>query len=98
MKYILNPSNHQDQYDFSYKKTKHLYEYYNGLSDEDFIKQLPDIIHFTCFVSWVKELEPVQILADNGLIHELTHLLSGVDPVTDIKSIREDFETLLKLA
>lgn len=45
------------------------------MSDEDFMANLLDILHFACIVCWMKEKQAQWLLSDTGLIHELVHLL-----------------------
>jgi hypothetical protein len=96
MQYI--PTGSDKKYSFSYKELKHLYERYIGLTDDEFIKELYDILHFACFVSYVKELNREQTTSDEGIIHQLVHLLKAHETDADLKEIRTDFETLLKLS
>lgn len=86
------------QYSFHYQELKTAYERYISISDEQFISELPKILHFACFVSYVKELSMEATLSDEGIVHQLVHLLVVDDPTVDIRDIRGDFETLLKLS
>lgn len=45
------------------------------MTDEEFLKSIPQAMHFAVYVCWVKEVGTQQLLADDGLIHELVHLL-----------------------
>lgn len=62
-------------YSFSYKALKTQFEKYEQLSDAKFLADLPNILHFTVFVCWFKQLKTEDLLSDIGLVHELVHLL-----------------------
>lgn len=100
MQYIdYNFQNEQLVYDFSYSECKMRYEEYCSLSDDDFIEKLPEILHFSCFVSHLKELHNNMTLSDNGIIHELVHLLHLKDKhYHNLAGIRRQFEEVLKLS
>lgn len=93
MIYIVN----KKPYSFYYQELKTLYELYSGLSDENFVSTLPNIIHFACIVSYIKELKNEQTLSDEGIIHQLVHLLNGNDTSITLQEIRDEFDKLLKL-
>lgn len=59
----------------SYSSLREDYLRYTLMSDEDFLANLLDILHFACIVCWVKEKQTQWLLGDTGLIHELVHLL-----------------------
>lgn len=59
------------------------------LSDIGFVKQLPDIIHTACFLGYISSHSAsrhIDILSDQGVLHELIHLM--VDNNTDTRKIR----------
>lgn len=45
------------------------------MSDDEFLNNLLDILHFACFVCYIKENRTQWVLADTGIIHERIHLL-----------------------
>lgn len=84
-------------YSFHYQGLRLQYEKYIALSDELFLSNLSDIIHYACFVCYIKELGLDDTIGDEGIIHQLVHLLTIQDPLINLKEIRQQFETLLKL-
>lgn len=96
MQYIIKGS--QNKYTFNYQEEKERYNYFVNLSDEQFLKQLPNALHFACFISYVKQLGLESTIADEGLIHELIHLMTVDECKTKLSEIRKQFEELLKLA
>lgn len=96
MLYTIPPST--KQYYLHYKELKNQYETFCAYDDEQFLKWLPDIIHFACFVSYFKQLSPAHTLSDEGIVHQLAHLLCCSEPIICLEGIRKDFETLLKLS
>ena len=83
-------------YVFDKKRLKRLYTRYINYSDQEFEDDVIDILHFTCYVSWLKEIDHNQLLADDGLIHELVHLLKqSTRNYVNIEKLREKFDKLL---
>ena len=60
---------------------------YSKLEKEEFIKNLPEILHTACYLGFValkaQTMTFEEILGDEGIIHELTHILTHTIPVTD---------------
>lgn len=60
---------------------------FNELSNSDFIKEIPNILHLTCFLSFIalksKCFSVDEIVGDEGILHDLIHLLNKNIPVTD---------------
>lgn len=85
-------------YSFSYKKLVEDYERFCEMSDEEFMASLPKVLHFACFVGFIKEFDYAH-LSDDGIIHQLVHLLDiPNEPLIKIKDIRKQFEETLKLS
>ena len=96
MEYILQPGN--NRYSLSYQRLKEDYWKYRLMSNSEFLKSLPEILHFACIVGWMKELGPDSTLSDEGIIHQLVHLLTGTTgPSVNMEDIREQFEELLNI-
>jgi len=84
-----------------YQNLKGLYETICGYSDEKFMSELPSILHVTCIISHLKDVPASCLVGDYGLIHQLAHLIKLGDknePLIVLSDIREQFETLMKLA
>lgn len=87
-----------EKYLISYAQLKELYQEYCAISDEEFIKKLPEITHFACVVGWFKELPNDATIGDKGIVHELIHLMHiPAEPLVNLKEIRASFKLLLKL-
>lgn len=85
-------------YNFSYSELKESFAKYSNMSDSEFMENLPEIIHFACYVAWIKEIGMNAALSDKGIVHELVHLLAIPDePLVDLEEIRNSFNTLLRL-
>ena|ERR1043165_289384 len=63
------------KYGFSYQWLKEDYRRFALMSDEDFLANIVDIVHFAVYVCYVKELQTQWVLSDTGVVHELVHLL-----------------------
>jgi len=56
---------------------------YQNLSDKEFLKMLPEIIHTVSFLSFIamksKTISVEDVLSDEGVLHELTHLNANLN-------------------
>lgn len=86
------------RFSFSYKELKEKYLEYVDYTDEMFLANIKEILHFVAFVSYLKEIDSKSLLADDGLIHELVHLLNDVETVENLEDIRNNFKELMKLS
>lgn len=64
-------------YVISYSSLREDYRRYVAMSDDEFKRNLVQVLHFACVTCWLKEAKAQHVLADNGIIHELVHLLEG---------------------
>lgn len=85
-------------YTFSYVARRDDYVRYVNMSDEEFTSKLEYVLHFAIHICWVKEKYTEFICADEGILHELLHLLierlenqPGIDP-TRLTRTRELFK------
>lgn len=87
------------EYHLSYSDLRELYLQYCGLSDMQFMAKLPEITHFACAVSYLKEIPLEHVVGDQGIVHELVHLMHIPDGNTrTLKEIRKLFKLQLKLS
>lgn len=87
-------------YSFDYQELKREYRRLCLLPDEQFTKELPAALHFAVFVCWVKGLSAQYVLRDDGIIHQLVHLLHLPDePIItcELPQIRQLFTEQLEL-
>lgn len=70
--YLLNG----ETYAFDYQDLKRKFEMYESMSDEEFVADLPNVLHFAVFVCWFKRIPAYGLLSDVGLVHELVHVLA----------------------
>jgi hypothetical protein len=75
LSYLPNDPLPGGKYGFSYQDLRDDYHRYTLMSDEAFLANLLDVLHFACFVCYVKEAQTQWVLADTGIVHELIHLL-----------------------
>jgi len=96
MEYIIDGTT----FDWSYSELRQGYRYFIELTDDEFLADLPAVLHFACFVCFIKEIPSYVCLSDKGIIHELIHILqSGVDgSVARLSEIRQLFKDQLELA
>ncbi len=85
-------------YSISYKDLRYQYLKFCAMSNTEFMRRLPKAIHFACIVCWFKEYDPDQTIGDEGIVHELAHLLDiGEYEKGALRKIRKQFKYLLKL-
>ena len=95
MDYLIN----DHIYSYSYKDLRERYKNFLGLSDDEFNNRLNDALHLAIMICFVKEVPSSVCLSDEGIIHQLSHLLHIPDEsLVDIKVIRELFKKSLELA
>ena len=89
----------ESKYEFSYQDLKAQYKKFRSLSDPEFLQSLPDILHLSCMISFIKGLSAMETLSDKGIIHQLTHLLCKTDgPDVNLEVIRTKFNDSMQLA
>jgi len=94
MEYLVNGT----KYNLSYSDLKERYINISELSLDRFLLILPEVLHLTCIISYLKEIPSYVTLSDEGLIHQLVHLLHIEDePLIDAEKIRQQFINDMKL-
>lgn len=68
------------------------------MDDEEFLANIPRILHFVCIISYLKEYGHF-MFSDMGLVHELVHILhlGERETVQSLKEIRKKFDKLMEL-
>ena len=95
MEYLVNNT----KYSFSYKELKQTHLRFCDMDDAEFRDNLPDALHLACVICFLKETPTYICLSDEGIIHQLTHLVAGNEgPSVKFKPIRELFKQQLELA
>lgn len=86
-------------YNLSYSDLKEKYINISELSIDKFLLVLPEVLHLTCIISFLKEVPTYNTFSDTGLIHELVHLLHiGDEPLVNAEKIRQQFINEMKLS
>ena len=94
MEYIVG----EMKFSYSYKELREEYIKFKLMSEDEFFSDIPRLLHFACFVGWIKELGNDCLISDVGIIHELVHLLEkDVETVLTREELRDKFLTLLEL-
>lgn len=83
------------KYGFKYSEIKRDYDYFKGLSDKEFKKKIVSALHFTVFVCYVKEISSDDCLSDEGIVHQMVHLIQGIG---SLKKVRKQFNSELKIS
>ena len=72
----------------------HYSTFYN-MSDEEFVEDIFNVLHFACFMSFVKKIDHVSTLSDKGIIHELVHIgNNSTKGFSNIRDVRDKFNKL----
>lgn len=98
--YVIPKANTQvvGNYGLSYSALKEEYWEIRRMSSEEFRKNALRILHFSCVVCWMKEM-PIEVLNDEGLIHELVHLLTPeTADLVEVGALKEQFNIVCELA
>lgn len=101
MEYLVN--NHK--YSLSYEELKYDYQEHLDMTDEEFFGDIPRVLHLVCIICYLKETSAHILLEDEGLIHQLVHMLDSntkSEPLIDNpqvrREIRESFKVICELA
>jgi hypothetical protein len=87
------------KYNMSYQALREQYILFCEMTDNKFMSMLPRAIHFACVVCYLKETPTYICLSDEGIIHQLAHLLDIPKcELIQVKEIRELFKQQLILA
>lgn len=93
MEYLVG----EKKYNLSYSDLRERYHEFCNLSDDEFKSRLSEILHFACIVSYLKELPNECTVSDEGIIHEISHLMCFIHTFGELKLVREKFGKLLRL-
>lgn len=99
-------------YGISYSELKDHYLRFIRMNDKEFMAALPEVIHFACITCWLKEVGDEASIGEQGIVHELAHLLhhgegygkrkrmltGRLSRQTNMAWIRKRFTEILKLA
>ena len=94
MDYIISDK----KFNLNYTELVEIYKEIVGYTDSKFLKEIPKILHFICIVSYLKSTPTYLLMGDDCLVHELTHIMCGVENIKPLNEIREDFNLLMKLS
>lgn len=91
----------KSHYSFSYQELREDYLRFKAMTDAAFVANLVKILHFACFVCFLKDIPTEAILSDKGVIHEFVHILNQetqIDALNNLAEIREKFNKICELA
>lgn len=89
------------KYVLNYPELKEDFDRYHAMTDAQFLKSLVPALHFICVVSYLKGTPGYILTSDEGLIHQMVHLLDKNTRETAMRSlrgIREQFDIWCRLA
>lgn len=99
MEYIVRDyENNPHTYHLSYSRLKDDYYRIKEYSNQEFLENVGEILHFTSFICWFKEIGMNAALGDMGLVHELIHLtIKSESPFFSLDKYRETWNNLMRL-
>ena len=62
------------EFALDFKSLEYSYQSFTIMSDEEFMENIIDVLHYACYVCWLKNIPTKECLSDDGIIHELIHL------------------------
>jgi len=84
------------QFVYDHKSLQYAFSTYQRYNNEEFLTNIVDILHFAVYVCWLKEIPSDECLADDGIIHELVHLLQeNTIKHSNLENIRKKFNKTL---
>lgn len=95
----IQDDKHYSLYEFSYSDLQKDYLKFKNLSDKKFQHFIKQILHFSIYICYLKEIPSYYCLSDEGLIHQLCHLMLYKDEYTknDFVRIRKEFNQICNL-
>lgn len=86
------------KYHLSYQELRSKYLSICGMTNIQFMANLPEIAHLACIICYLKEIPTEHVVGDKGIVHELIHLMHIPDGNTrSLRDIRKQFKSQLKL-
>lgn len=86
-------------YVLRYQQLREEYLRHCAMSDKEFMANLPSATHLACIICYLKETPSYVCLSDEGIVHQLIHLMHIPDcPVIRLRPIRSLFKRTLMLA
>ena len=73
--YLPDDPHPSRKFTFSYQWLREDYRRYALMSDDEFLANIVDVLHFAVYVCYIKELQTAWVLSDTGIVHELIHLV-----------------------
>ncbi len=86
------------EYTLRYRELVEQYNKFVTMSDDEFLSNLPQAAHLACIVGYLKEFDLNESISDEGIIHQIIHLMecpSGYTEGSSVKPIRELFKAKL---
>lgn len=82
------------EYSLCYSSLRENYLRYTMMSDEEFVADILSVLHFACYVCFIKEIGSDRALGDDGIVHQLLHILipeTRPDALRELGRIRNTF-------
>ena len=94
MEYTIN----NKKYSVSKSELQKEYQKVVAYTDIEFLENIASIAHLACIISFYKDLPNVETLSDEGIVHQLIHLMDiPNEPLIDLQEIRCLFNKIMEL-
>lgn len=85
-------------FSLSYKSLREDYKRFVEMDDDEFMENISSALHLGCIIGYLKEIPTYDCLRDDGIIHQLVHLIDMPnEPTVNLKNIRQLFKETLEL-
>lgn len=95
---VFRPDGSEAIYSLSYQDLKCEHERFCEMADCVFLANVRDAAHLACIISFLKELPAGSTLGDQGIVHQLIHLMTIEGTERELPEIRKQFAEVLRLA
>lgn len=94
MEYTIN----NKRYSVSKSELQKEYQKVVAYNDTEFLENITRIVHLACIISFYKDLPNIETLSDEGIVHQLIHLIDiPNEPLINLQEIRELFNKTMEL-
>ena len=94
MDYTIN----NKRYSINLNELQFEYNKVISYSDQQFLDNLVEITHLACVIAFYKKLDAIDTISDEGIIHQLIHLMHiPNEPLIVLSDIRFLFNQKLKI-
>lgn len=76
------------EYTLHYRELVEQYNKFTAMEDEEFMENLPAAAHLASIIGYLKEFDLDESIGDEGIIHQLIHLMECPEGYTEDSSVK----------